>query len=83
MRSDADWLALDIRSLERQRSTLHTIRGELTSRVIVMGPGSAGRDALTRHGGGLAIDTLIAAYDAAVAELDERWRVLAPEECDG
>lgn len=76
MLTDLQLLSADLRSLERHRRTLETLRDELTSPLIVMGPGSAGRDALRDRGAIGTLETLLGAYDQATRHLATRYHEL-------
>ena len=79
MRTEQQWIGADIRSLERHKRTLETLRDELTSPIVIMGPGSDGRTALGRsavHAYGM----LLVIYNEAITALSAQYDALEPDE---
>ena len=81
MRTDQQWIGADIRSLERHKRTLETLRDELTSPIVIMGPGSDGRNALGRsavHAYGM----LLVIYNEAITALSAQYDALEPDDAE-
>lgn len=74
--TDQQLIGADLRSLERHKRTLETLRDELTSPLIVMGPGSVGRKAVWCNGGRALLSALIDSYDAAIKDVTAEYDML-------